>query len=250
MADRNLSDLSKKKPFTLFLSKEAIRQIREYKELRQRLPVSEILDQALSKFFTNPRMGTAKPSTAVSVAIFANEPTPNRVEIISGVAGDLVKRIVRSREDIYRLTPQQFEDLIIDRLAAMRYHVERVGKTNQPDGGVDIIFQPRPGDGLPFAGAVQVKHHVKPELKSGVEVVHSMAGVLERHQGAFLFGMVVTNTSFTNEAEWFVGPMQLRLRLRDGDDVMRWVEGDFSNPKEWREFPSSIQLTSKLIVDL
>jgi Restriction endonuclease len=194
--------------------------------------------------------GLETSSTGISVGVFGEDSAPARVEVVSRVAGDLVARILRSPEDIYRLTPGQFEELIMDRIAAMGYEVKQVGKTTQPDGGIDFVFWPPPGRGLPFLGAVQAKHHTKPSLKCGVEVVHSMAGVLERHRAVFNLGIIVTNTSFTNEAEWFVNPMQFYLRLRDGADVQRWVEGDFANQKEQREFPTSIQLTSKLILDL
>jgi hypothetical protein len=190
------------------------------------------------------------PTVSLNVGVFAPEQAPSeRAHVIGAIAGDLVARIFRTPEDIFRISPEEFEQLVMDRLAAMRYVVKQVGKTNQPDGGIDIVFSPRPGDGLPFLGAVQVKHHARPDLRSGVEVVHSMVGVLERHRGKFNLGMVVTNTSFTQEAQWFVEPLQLFLRLRDGSDVRRWVAGDFANPRERREFPTSIELTSKLILE-
>jgi len=187
----------------------------------------------------------------MDVGVFAeDDPSPARVQIISGLTGDIVARILKHPRDIYRITPEQFEELVMDRVSAMRYEVKQVGKTNRPDGGIDIVFSSRRGDSLPVLGAIQVKHHSRPSLKSGVEVVHAMAGVLERHKGQFNLGMVVTNTSFTNEAQWFVEPFRLFLRLRDGADVQRWIAGDFGSPRERREFPTSIAFTSGLILDL
>lgn len=77
-----------------------------------------------------------------------------------------------------------------------------------------------------------------------------MAGVLQRHFGQFNLGMVVTNTAFTREAEWFVRKFELFLRLRNGEDVQRWVKGDFASMLERRDFPSSLQLMSKLMLQL
>ena len=48
-----------------------------------------------------------------------------------------------------------------------------------------------------------------------------MEGVLSRHRNVFNLGMVVTNTSFTAEADWYVQPLKLYLRARDGKDVRR-----------------------------
>jgi hypothetical protein len=77
-----------------------------------------------------------------------------------------------------------------------------------------------------------------------------MEGVLSRHRNIFNLGMVVTNTAFTSEAQWYVKPLNLYLRARDSEDVKRWIRGDFSSDLERREIPDAISLTSKLIVDL
>jgi Restriction endonuclease len=77
--------------------------------------------------------------------------------VATGVSADLLARLLIDPQEILRLTPEQFEELIADRLSAMRYEVTRIGKINRADGGVDIIFNPKPGDGLPFYGAVQSK---------------------------------------------------------------------------------------------
>jgi hypothetical protein len=192
----------------------------------------------------------ALPSAGLTIGVFGESPEDSRIKVVGTIAGDLVRRLLRSQEEMYNLTPQQFEELIMDRVAAMGCEIEQAGKTNQPDGGIDFVFWPRVGNGPTFLGAVQVKHHATRRRKSGVEVVHSMAGILQRHHGTFNLGMVVTNTSFTKEAHWFVDPFKLFVRLRDGADVLRWVEDDFSNEQELREFPPSIQLTSKFALKL
>jgi hypothetical protein len=198
---------------------------------------------------TNDEMESMVASE-LSIGVFGG-PTPSgRVKVISDLASNLVRRLLTNPSEIYQLTPDQFEELLRDRLRAMRYDVTRVGSINQPDGGVDLIFYPKVGCGIPFLGAIQIKHHASPLLKTGLDVVQRMACVLERHRSTFNLGMVVTNTSFTTEAQWFVQPMQLFLRLRNGQDVQRWIEGRFDSAEEWRDFAMNVKLGRHVSVGL
>ncbi|MEO7994007.1 MAG: hypothetical protein ABI743_06370, partial [bacterium] len=58
----------------------------------------------------------------------------------------------------------------------------------------------------------------------------------------FQMGVIVTNTSFTADARWFGDNNSVLLRLRDLEDMRRWVQKDFDNPFEWREIPTKIEL--------
>lgn len=55
-------------------------------------------------------------------------------------------------------------------------------------------------------------------------------------------GVIVTNTSFTADAKWFAGNNQTLLRLRDLEDMRRWLRNDFDNQFEWREIPDEVEL--------
>ena len=129
----------------------------------------------------------------------------------------------------------------------MGNEAQKVGHTRQADGGIDIVFWPKRSQAIPFLGAIQVKHHGRPNLRTGPEVVREMQGVLQRHSDIRL-GMVVTNTSFVEGANWFAYPNQFYLRLRTGEDVARWMKNDFAG--EWREFPDSLELTRNLTLSL
>jgi hypothetical protein len=63
---------------------------------------------------------------------------------------------------------------------------------------------------------------------------------MQRNFGRLNLGMVITNTCFTEEAEWFAKPIEVVLRLRQDHDVERWANGDFSNALERREFPREL----------
>jgi hypothetical protein len=133
-------------------------------------------------------------------------------------------------------------------LAAMGNEVEKAGPTNQPDAFVDIVFWSKVG--VPILGAVQVKHHDSIKVKTGIDAIQRMEGVLSKRRQEFNLGMVVTNTSFTEDAKWQAKDSGIYLRLRDGADIDRWVKGDFNNEEERREFPGKIQLTRHLAIDV
>jgi hypothetical protein len=147
---------------------------------------------------------------------------------------------------IYKLDSEQFELLICERLSRMGFAVERVGSTYAPDGGVDIVAWPNKPDPFPFLLAVQVKHHRRPTLKTGPGAVKDLQAVI--HSQAFQAGVLVTNTSFTPNAKWFASNSHHIIRLRDIDDLKRWLKGDFSDISNWREIPSEIELSPGVVV--
>jgi len=51
----------------------------------------------------------------------------------------LSRHIGGQPELIHQLTPEQFEQFICEQLFAMGFEPKRVGKTNQADGGIDIL---------------------------------------------------------------------------------------------------------------
>ena len=43
-------------------------------------------------------------------------------------------------------------------------------------------------------------------------------------------------------AQWFARERAKLVRLRDYNDISRWLLDDFSNAAEWREIPKEIEL--------
>ena len=215
------------------------------------LPIVNVASEVFADHFKRcleESRGKVEEPRIIDVGVFREEPTVGEIIKVSGITDELLRALARDPQELCRLSPDQFEELIMDRLSKMGYAVFRAGNINQPDGGVDMIFKST--SGLPILGVVQVKHHSKPEIKTGVEVVHNLHGVLQFHRPQFSTGLVVTNTSFTGEAQWVAKPLELYLRLRDKHDVHRWVKGEFNTPEEERELPSNIQLTSKLTIPI
>lgn len=144
-------------------------------------------------------------------------------------------------ERLKKLSPEQFEYFVANCFEKMGLCVQLIGRTNKPDGGIDLIAYPDPNSDQPkYLLAVQVEHH-STDRKTGVPKVQRFAGAASA-VSAFRLGFVVTNTSFTWNAEIFAKSMDHFLRLRSLEDLLRWFRNDFNNEAEWREIPDFIEI--------
>jgi len=172
---------------------------------------------------------------------------PPRVHVID-ITPQLVQQLARDPGLMRELPPDRFEDIVFDRLVRMDLDLRRVGGgTYNRDGGIDAIAWPRSSP-FPFLLAVQVKHTRFPDRKLGPEPVRELHGVLEAH--GFNAGMVVTNTIFTPDAQWFAEQSPTLIHLRDNDDLRRWLRDEFLREYEWRSIPPSIQVCPGVKVSL
>lgn len=172
---------------------------------------------------------------------------PLRVELV-GVAALLHKKLAIEPSLVHQLTPEQFEEFVCDRLFAMGLEARRTGATNSKDGGIDVLFWPRQRGAFPFLGAAQVKHHRNPERKEGSSTIRDFYGAISVHP--INAGLVVTNTTFSPDAEWFARERAKLVRLRDFSDIRRWILNNFDDEAEWKELPKSIELCPGVIVDV
>ena len=170
---------------------------------------------------------------------------PLQVQLV-GIGPILSEQLAKEPSLLHRISPEEFEEFICDRLFAMGFEPRRVGATNRKDGGVDVVFWPRFSEAFPFLGAAQVKHHRDPNTKEGSATVREFVGTLAGHP--FNAGLLVTNTSFSPDAEWFAHQHAKLLRLRDFNDIRRWLFNNFSDEAEWREIPTSIELCPGIII--
>lgn len=148
--------------------------------------------------------------------------------------------LLADSERLKHLSPERFEYFVADRLECMGFGVQLVGHTNQRDGGVDIIAYPKTVS-FPFLLAVQVKHR-RSDRKIGAPDVRNFHSVLSSANGPFSLGILVTNTTFTADAQWFADNNSALLRLRGIQDLRRWLKEDFANEHEWREIPDEVVL--------
>lgn len=175
-------------------------------------------------------------------SLFDELPSPvemSSVELISGGAL-LEQRLAFEPTLIHQLTPEEFEEFICDRLTAMNLEPKRVGHTNRRDGGIDILFWPRAKDSFPFLGAAQVKHHRDPRVREGPDTVRSFGGVMAAHP--LNVGLIVTNTAFTPDAQWFAREHAKLIRLRGYSDLLRWIGNNFASEEEIRDLPTELEV--------
>jgi hypothetical protein len=162
---------------------------------------------------------------------------PVHVELVD-VTEVLLERLRLDPGEINRISAEQFEEFICERLSAMGFEAHRIGRTNRKDGGIDIVFWN--SGSFPVLGAAQAKHHRNPSISNGPDVIRDFRGVLATQP--FQFGVVITNTTFTADARWFAGHQQGLVRLRDGEDLRKWIHDEFVTQERWRSVPAKIEL--------
>jgi Restriction endonuclease/XPA protein C-terminus len=172
---------------------------------------------------------------------------PYLVELLK-FTPDKVNWLIESPERFAKLTPEDLQYFVAERLDKMNFNVQLVGEINAKDGGIDIIATPRECS-IPFLLGVQVKHH-KSNLKVGQKDVRDLYGTISSANSYFNLGMIVTNTGFSPDAEWFAKQNKHLLRLRDLTDLQRWLKEDFNNEFDWREIPDEIELTNGIRIQV
>jgi hypothetical protein len=160
----------------------------------------------------------------------------------------LIDSILNDYDEIYNISPENFEYIIQDRLNAMGMDTERIGRTNRKDGGIDVVFWPQQPFPMPFLGAAQIKHHRSPHEPTRPRDIRDMSGVMSTHP--FQIRLLITNTTFTADARWFAEHQRVLLRLRDMYDLRRWIASNFLDEAEWREMPMSLELCPGITIDL
>jgi hypothetical protein len=149
--------------------------------------------------------------------------------------------LLQDLERFKQIGEEKFQGLIANCLERMGLSVQTVGHVYRKDGGIDIVAYPSSQTLFPFLVGIQVKHHYT-NRKTNVADVRDAYGVLASRNSSFHVGMVVTNTSFTADAKWFASNNSTLLRLRDLQDLQRWLKNDYDNEEEWREIPNEIEL--------
>jgi hypothetical protein len=160
----------------------------------------------------------------------------------------LLQLLKEDPEKLRSLSPSGFERFIAGRLDAMGFDVTLTGQTHQSDGGIDLIAVPKVRTVGSTLMAGQVKHH-RNNRKTGRAAVDRL---LAWRNGDFNLGLLVTNTGFTSHARWLAMQDVNRsfLRLRDFDDLKKWLKGNYTSKGEWREIPESVVLTPDLTIEI
>jgi hypothetical protein len=171
---------------------------------------------------------------------------PHRVELVD-VTQSILEQLRLDHDQIFAISPESLELLVLNRLLAMGYQAERTSSVYRKDGGIDIVFWPTSSGGFPFVGAVQVKHHRSRQTREGPAALRQLVGVAS---GVVNLGVVVTNTTFTPDALWYARHRPVFLRLRDMHDLRRWIISEFSQERAWRDLPDELEVAPNLRIKI
>jgi hypothetical protein len=201
---------------------------------------------------TNPRGIWHSPNEVeyVQLSLFPSEPIAvahTRV-VTRIITPSLVQVLSNNLEELYRLSPEAFEELVCDRLQAMGLGVSRIGgNIYHKDGGIDIVAWPIEFE-FPFLIAVQVKHHQRSDRRTGPAPVRELLGSV--YSGPFKMGVLVTNTTFTPDAVWVARNQPTLLHLRDISSIKRWLLDNFLDDYDWQQMPNQIEVCPGVVVNL
>jgi HJR/Mrr/RecB family endonuclease len=129
----------------------------------------------------------------------------------------LVTDLNRNPAELHALSPRRFEELIAHLLMQQGCSVQLTAQTR--DGGKDVLVatHSRFGDLLYL---VECKHH-RPCNPVGVSIVRQLYGVVEQERATA--GLLITTSSFTEDARKFREPIKHRITLHDFNAVAEWV---------------------------
>jgi transcriptional regulator with XRE-family HTH domain len=150
--------------------------------------------------------------------------------------------------ELRNLSPERFEHVVAERIDRMGYDVQLTGATTRRDGGIDLIAVPKIRTLGSFLLAAQIKHH-RGDRHTGRQDVDRL---LAWKDSDFRVGVMVTNTAFTKDARWLADQANSRafLRLRDFEDLKRWLRDQFDAESDWRELPDVISLAPGITVEV
>ena len=226
----------------------ALKSVRQQQGLSQEslahsIPTSRI---ALSKWEAGGQHPSKGPLYRWCQPLGVLSPSTNRIIEVHDITPSLMELLRAEPARLRQLSPEQFEHLVAERLDRMGYEVRLTGACQRKDGGVDLIAMPRIAGPASFLIAGQVKHHGGRDKTGRQEVDRLLAW----KDSQFRLGLLVTNTAFTRDARWLASQPSnvVFLRLRDFEDLKRWIHNDFTAPDEFRELPYEITLAPGIVV--
>lgn len=130
----------------------------------------------------------------------------------------ILERIKRNPDDIYQLTPRQFEEFTAELLSRRGYIVDLTKATR--DGGKDIIVASHADIGN-FLYYVECKQY-SPLHPVGVSLVRELAGVISGDK--VTAGIMVTSSYFSPDAIDFSEKIPHQLSLVDYVKLKEWLK--------------------------
>ena len=130
----------------------------------------------------------------------------------------MIAALKKHPDDVFRLSPRQFEELIAELIHDMGHDVTLTKATR--DGGKDILASIETEMGK-FLCLVEAKHY-RSDRKVGVSLVRELYGTLCDFQANS--AMLVTTSSFSKDAHDLQEKHKYQLSLKGYTDVAKWIQ--------------------------
>ncbi|HKV39549.1 MAG TPA: restriction endonuclease, partial [Blastocatellia bacterium] len=146
---------------------------------------------------------------------------PQVIQVTDAIITDLKSR----PQDVYNLTPRQFEEVIARLLEDRGFTVEVTQRTR--DGGKDILAYLDTVVGRMLC-LVEAKRYGRGK-SVGVELVRNLYGTLCDYRASS--AMLVTTSRFSTDAKVFQNRHPYELSLRDYADLVEWINRYKGDPQ-------------------
>lgn len=145
------------------------------------------------------------------------EETSSAGSIIIPATDSVIEALKKTPEDLHKLSPRKFEELIADLLRGMGWDTYLTPATR--DGGMDILAYLNTPIGRLLC-IVEAKHY-RPDRPVGVQLVRNLYGTFcDREANSSL---LVTSSYFSPDAVAFQERHKHVLELRDYTHVINWI---------------------------
>lgn len=138
----------------------------------------------------------------------------------------IVEQLARRPDDVHRLTPRQFEELVCALLADMGLDVQLTPQTR--DGGRDILAVAHTPLGE-FLTIVECKKY-RAENPVSIKEIRSFLFTIREYDRASC-GLLASTSYFSKDASNLAADYMYQLKLKDAEDITGWLRqyGNWTN---------------------
>jgi restriction system protein len=137
----------------------------------------------------------------------------------------MISALKKQPQDVYKLTPRQYEELIAELFLDMGFEVELTKATR--DGGKDILASLKTEVGQILC-LIEAKRY-REDRKIGVSLVRTLYGTLCDYKATS--AMMVTTSSYSKDAHALQHKHEYRLSLKEYGHVVDWIQRYGTNKK-------------------
>lgn len=130
---------------------------------------------------------------------------------------ELLRQLDSQPDDVLRLTPREFEELVAELLTRQGFDVELTSATR--DGGKDLYALKKGGLGTALYVA-ECKRY-SPHRRVGIEVVQRLHGVVQAEK--LTGGLVITTSTFSRDAAKWQETVQYQMNLASYVELRAWI---------------------------